>query len=244
MTLRAELCHTSKASLKTIHPRVSVCLPVAPVDRHHLWFALQHLPTHCDEVIILLDCGHGSWKHHIAEAFETVFQHASGDVLLSYATDMLVSPHLVEVGLHYIQEGYDLVSFQYRDYTLNKHCQWHETYMNLLRKLPFLYRCKLGKWSGLFMMTREVWETIHYQDTPSPDLQFFKECAEHGFTHKYVTSLRNYHLRSGTLHTKQIEQGRTRFLLQVHPLKVIAHSLLYLKPYLLIGYLRAICGSS
>ena len=86
-------------------------------------------------------------------------------------------------------------------------------------------------------MKREVWETLHYQDVRSPDLDFFNRAYDAGFTHHFIKT-GTVHLRSGNTPEKQKDQGIHRAETGVHPFKVLAHSVFEVKPYVMAHYLK------
>ena len=173
------------------------------------------------------------WKNPLAEAFEKAFSYAIGDDIFTMASDIIT-----DTRIYSFLSSYDIISFRYKHQTLNKHVQIHNNYLNFLNRLPFVYTCKYGKWSGHFAMRKTVWKKLHYRDVTSPDLDFFNRAYEAGFSHVYSTAFNIIHLRAGTTKKKLIEQGVHRAENNYPLMKVLGHSFLELKPTVAASYLQ------
>lgn len=181
------------------------------------------------------------WKNPIAEVFECGFRHTTHEFIYSLAADVIFDPAIFELGFYWLFRGFDLVSFRYFNQSLNPSIAQtaHNIYVNLIGNLPFTYKCKFGKWSGVFAMKSKVWDSLRFLDVGSPDLNFFNRAFEAGFTHKYIAETNNIHLRSGIQKQKQIGQGRDRAAMNQPFLKVLGHSALSLKPRVLAEFLKS-----
>ena len=236
--------------------KISVCLPC-----HNDGYLLKHtLPflkeAPINELVIVLDrCKDNSyeiikdftpnykivliqktfkkWKHGIAEAFNLCFALSSGDIIYTTASDFILDPHIFLYKKWF--KHLDIISFHY----FHGGKGFHTAYSNWLNNRKFIYTCKYGKWSGNMAFKRSVYEKLKFRDVRSPDLDFMNRAYEIGFTHKYVGCTNSIHLRSGNLKKKQREQGKHRKENHVNFLKVLAHSIFELKPYVLEGYLKA-----
>ncbi len=239
--------------------KISVVMPVHN-DAGFLPYSLASLiDAPIDELVLVMDrCCNGSeflakkfavttkypvrvrlkrfarWENPVAEAFETVFSLAEGDLIYTMAADMVTDRRIYNSRFF---NGCDLVSFRYRH-----GYGFHNGYMDFLNRLPFIYTSRFGKWSGHFAMKREVWEQLHYRDVRFPDKDFFDRAYTEGFKHRFLGGYDNIHLRSGIDKRKQLRHGRSRAVMGYHPLRVLAHSVFELQPHVLTGYLQEKLG--
>ena len=102
-----------------------------------------------DYPVIVLYKTKQTWKHGIAEAFEKAFQLCRGRYIHTMAADIITD------GIRHPLKP-DILSMSYL-HSKNGLVSPHNAYLNLLNKLPFIYNCQYGKWSGLFCMKRKVW---------------------------------------------------------------------------------------
>ena len=268
MTERACYLETSKSyngfeAREYLRQKISVVIPIHN-EQKYLPYSLRSLEN-CpiDELIFFLDrCTDNSlhlinefstyrynckiiesdkstWKNQIAYTMESSFKHATGDLIFLMGADIITHSNIYNSDFFTL---HDLVSFRYSHATLGKRFQFHEAYLNILNKLPFVYTCKFGKWSGQFGVKRKVWENLHFNDVSSPDLDFFNRAYEHGFKHRFVKSSQITHLRCGNTRQKQIGQAQHRINVKASPLKVTVHSFASLKPHLLAEYLKEKLG--
>lgn len=170
------------------------------------------------------------WKNRIAGVFHEAYSLCKGNLIFSLASDIITDPGMFK------RFNSDLISFKYKDYTFKK-VNIHENYVNMIRNLPFIYIANGVRWSGVFAMKKKVYDKIQFRDVSGPDLDFFERTLKF-YSHSYVKNLNIFHLRSGTNKNKQLEQGMHRAKTKVKPFKVLAHSIFYLKPYLMVGYLK------
>jgi len=206
-----------------------------PIETLKLIHAFNKLKLPYAKTIIVTK--KNTWKHSIAGAFENGFRFARGDYIYTMASDMVTDPRIYNPGLFGVANA-DLISFRYKHSRLGS-MGLHNGYMNFLNKLPFIYTCHFGKWSGHFAMKRKVWEQLHYRDVRSPDLDFFNRAYDMGFKHQFFGDYFNIHLRSGIATEKQIDQGLHRAETNVNPLKVLAHAFFELKPHVASSFLKA-----
>jgi len=238
--------------------KISVVIPVHNEEAYLPYSIPSLLKSPIDELVVVLDrCTDKSeeilkqtsfpyevkfikktsqqWHCPTAEVFELGFQHTTGDLLYTMAADMIVDPKQFNPRLF---GDADIIAFFYYNYDLH-HYKIKQWYLNFLKKYANIARIWKGKlaWqSGHMAFTREVWETLHLIDTPSEYDSLQKRALQHGFRYKFVKDVKNLHLRVGLSKSRQKLQGMSRAARNVHPLLVIGHSFLQMKPYVWTSY--------
>lgn len=241
-----------------IYMKISVVLPIHN-EENYLPYSLPSLiKSQIHELVIILDrCTDNSekiirktkfpyetkivvkkdqkWHCPTAEVFEIGFQHTTGDLLYTMAADLIVDPKQFDPHLF---DDADLIAFFYYNYDLH-HYKIKQWYLNFLKKyinISRIWKGKLAWQSGHMAFKRKVWETIHIRDVPSEYDDFQRRALEHGFRYKFVKNVNNLHLRAGLRKDRQILQGMSRAKRNVHPLLVLGHCFLQIKPYVWIAY--------
>lgn len=175
------------------------------------------------------------WHCPTAEVFEIGFQHATGDLLYTMAADFLVDPRCFNPALF---QDADILAFFYYNADPS-HYRLRQWYLNFLKKhvnIARLWKGPLAWQSGHMAFTREVWETLHLRDEPSEYDDLQKRALAAGFRYKFVKDVTNRHLRVGLRKDRQILQGMSRAKRGVHPLMVLGHSIVQLKPHVWVSY--------
>ncbi|RLI52053.1 MAG: hypothetical protein DRP09_18585 [Candidatus Thorarchaeota archaeon] len=215
----------------------------SPIDE--LVVVLDRCTDHSEKIIrktrfpfkvVLIEKNQQNWRCPTAEVFELGFSFATGDLFYTMAADMIVDPKQFNPKLF---EDADLISFFYYNYDLH-HYKIKQWYLNFLKKyvnISWLWKGKALAWqSGHMGFKREVWETLHIRDVPSEYDDFQKRALQHGFRYKFVKNVNNLHLRVGLRKDRQMLQGMSRAQRNVHPLLVLGHSIVQMKPYVWTSY--------
>jgi len=185
--------------------------------------------------------GWNEWENPIAEVAEYGFSLARGDVIFSLGADVYFDNKMFREEWF---NGYDMVGFECLSWDL-RNSTLRTSYEACLKKLyrPF----NSGEWyGGVFGVKRKVWRKYHFQDSVygkgrgHPQFALFKDkIVRDGFKYHYVSSTQNLAIRSVALYREnQILQGQRRATLGFPLWKILLHSFLHLKPYVLIGYLN------
>lgn len=186
------------------------------------------------------------WNNKIADAVEYGFALARGDVIYSLFSDCAFDVNIFSPSALALFKRYDMISFQY--YVRDLHTNPIQTnYESLLRRAFEKIDFKQQMWIGaIFATKRQVWRKIRFRDTPSlygENIQFqdYKERLERaGHNYFHVKTTRNFDLRDFSLSKEnQLLQGKGRILTDYPLWRVLLHSILHIKPYVLIGYLRS-----
>ena len=183
------------------------------------------------------------WNNPIAEVAEFGFSKATKDIIFGLGGDIFFDKTMFDPKF-FVDN--DMVGFSYLNRDLNtstiRLC--YESFLkNTFRKIDLKHEVWRG---GIFGTKRKIWQKLHFRDIPSQygeHTQFFdfkQRLLEHGGKYCYVEITKNLHLRDNALRKQnQLLQGKTRSRILKHPLwKVVLHSFLHLKPYVLIGYLN------
>ena len=222
---------------------------IAPLDE--LIFILDRCTDNSEQIIkkfskitsystVILEKKDQKWRCPTAENYEIGFELAKMDVIFSLAGDCIYDPTIFN-SKHFSDA--DLVSFMYWNLNLFSPLHIHEWYENFLKthfNLTHLWEGELGYRSGIFGIKRPVWRQLHFKDVPSEYDDLMRRVIKKNYTYKFMKEVKNYHLRAGLIQGRQELQGVSRAQnIDRYPLwKVITHSLLHFKPYVLTSYLR------
>lgn len=183
-----------------------------------------------------------SWKNPIAEVAEYGFSLASGDIIFSLGADVYFDQRMFTSAFFV---DYDMVGFRHVNYDLetSRLRSGYETFLaTFFRHVDFKGQVWRG---GVFGTKRSIWEQLHFRDSPSEygeHIQFEdyqNRMLKEGWKYQDIQSTCNLHLRDHTLSSySQLLQGKSRLNLGFPLWKILLHSLLHVKPYVLMGYLR------
>ncbi len=185
-------------------------------------------------------------KDRRAANYNYALNHAFGDWLFVLAPDLLLNPRILKLprvfdeaermlGLHF-----DVVTFRYwnRGLGLSFAGRLREEWDNCLKKLLDLTPRKGDQRSGLMAIRKEAWKkTGGFVDSANFEEQFL---LHSGLRHWHDRDSKILHLRSGYGRDKQLLQGMARKQSNFPLWKVLGHSMLHFKPYVLVGYLQAV----
>jgi hypothetical protein len=180
-------------------------------------------------------------KNRPNETFQYGFDHAHGDLLYVSAEDIILDP--AEFSDSYWQNpAVGMVDFRYfqRDpFKFNFHVAWD----GFLLKFSDVFHYGTVR-SGLYGVRRELLEKIGgLKDSPTEEDWLRKDVMAAGYRCVHVKTTRNFHLRPVFDKQRQIMQGRSRKEQGFSFARVVLHSVLHLKPYVLEGYVKARSGS-
>jgi len=177
------------------------------------------------------------WRSCTAEVFEMGFSNTKGDILYSMAGDFLIDPN--QFNLEHFENA-DFVSFFYYNLDLMGRFKYRQQWLNFMKKhinITRLWKGAIAQKTGHFAFKREVWEDLHIRDVPSEYDDFMVRALKKGFRYKFISNIRNYHLRVGLSKDRQFLQGMSRAQGNRCFLPTLAHSIVFMKPYLFISYL-------
>ena len=241
---------------------ISVCLPIHNEERYLKYSLPALMRCQIDELIVLFDrCTDNSelltmrmlkhnppklrvlhkmdqaWHCPTAEVFERLFSEAEGDIIYAMAADIVPDPKMFDES-HFINA--DIMSYLYLNHDLENH-RFHQQYINFLKKYVNVaksWRGELAWKSGLFGCTKQVYVNTHFHDVPSEYDDFLERALAQGYRYRFNRETRNLHLRVGLSKSRQYLQGMSRAQRRVHPLMVLGHSIMCLKPYVWTSYLQ------
>jgi len=176
------------------------------------------------------------WRSSIAEAFEYAFSKATGDIIYSMAGDFVTDISIYNPEYF---DGYDMVSFSYETRNI-KHFDLRAYINNFLRRYIHTskYFGSYGEISGHFAVRQKIWRQIRFRDNDDHDTLFWHDFFKQGYKHRFIRPTHNFHLRPSLTHEKQLVQGESRARRHMNLLKVLIHSIVYVKPYVFVGYLH------
>jgi glycosyltransferase involved in cell wall biosynthesis len=181
------------------------------------------------------------WRSKIAETFEYGFSLASGDVLYGLAADCVYDPKMFDPKPF---EKYAMMSYQYYN---------RDIHTSAIRQNMEIFLSKCFQWidfaqqvwqGGVFATKKSVWCELHFRDLPSEygeNVQFKDYCERlmaKGYKYYHVKTTKIVHLRAPLNRSRQVLEGKGRAELGYPYWRVLLHSLIHMKPYVLVGYIQ------
>ena len=222
------------------------CLKDAPLDE--LVVVLDRCTDRSEEIIRMFKPKYPlkiyyktwrNWQNPVAEVFEYGFSLAKGDILYGLSADCTYDKKTFDKKPF---KNYALVSYRcdQRDLHTSFFRQNYEIFLRII-----FQKLVAEVWRGFFATKKEVWQQLHFRDTKSEYgehtqfVDYRNRLLEAGYKHFHDESTRNTHLRGAITKERQLREGKGRRT-QGYPLwRVLLHSILHLKPYVLVGYLNA-----
>ena len=187
------------------------------------------------------------WLNKPVENYDFGAQHATGNYIYFIDADTIVDPKIFKKEIW--KKG-NALRFRYYNYNLYG------------SKIPYAYEKVLLKIAGrlgfakgqcfVLAFRRNYWRKIRFE-APPEDIEGFLKCPKIVLKHileqtdkkiyKYITDTECLHLRPKLTKGQQLLQGVARLLLKYPFWKVLLHSILRFKIYILIGYLQAKNGN-
>ena len=239
--------------------KLSVVMPVHN-EEAYLPYSLNSL-RNCsiDELAILLDCctDHSeailqSFKTEIpiriyrqtrrkskAKVWEDIIKKADNEIVYPLGADVIADPFMFDAS-PFANEKVAVVTYRHYPYRLET-VHLHEGWETLLSKtLDKLGIFKVTQF-GVFGLRKSIFKKLRgFHDVISPFNDYKQRVLEAGYTCLHNTSTNILHLRPEWDKQRQYNLGKARAVELHYPLwRVLLHSFLHLKPYVLAGYLQA-----
>lgn len=178
------------------------------------------------------------WKNSISENLQLGFEKATGDALVIVDADMIVSPRFLETLLQELNEFAVVSALVRTDPSgggLNRLVSaWERTYAFA----PFGEQPR----GGARAIAMDPLRTLGgFRDVYAWESDLDRRLRRMGFKVKLDRSVSVLHRRKMTLARSiayQKQAGRARRELGVSPLRTILHSIIRLRPFVLVGYFR------
>lgn len=178
------------------------------------------------------------WNFRVAFVRRYGFRLAKNDVILNTDADNILDPKIRKYMALVKKNNIGLISFSRRSYPYTVHFFMAKLISILPLALPFR---KIG-FSGVYAFSKEAWRETEEKSSVKKILK-----AEDSHLHRSM--LQNYdyrYIKTDTIHLRP-RNARKNYLagimyrrLKRNPLwKAILHSIIYLRPDLLVGYLHA-----
>jgi len=188
------------------------------------------------KIIIKNKC---KWKNSYAENLQLGFQHSTGDIIFILDADIRIPKNLIKTLLPKLKGKIASVSPKIvtdkNASLLNLlYYYWEKTY----RIAP------LGKEprGGCRLIKRKCLEEVNgFKDVIAPDTQLDLDLRKMGYESKFVENVICYHLRKFSFKkamNSQIMAGRMRKQINMPFWRVLGHSILRIRPLVILGYLK------
>lgn len=174
------------------------------------------------------------YKFHQAWVRRKGFLIAENDLILTTDIDIILNPKIREY-LNLIQGNVKLISFSKISYpiTFRSAIAW------LIQK--FYYH---KSFTGLYAFSKSAWleteDFVSLKKIPRGEDTHLHNCLTKKYKDKFISDIKNINLRPKETKKYQFLLGWNRWKIRKTPLwRIILSSFLYIRPYLLIGYLKA-----
>ncbi|UCC33686.1 MAG: glycosyltransferase [Candidatus Bathyarchaeota archaeon] len=223
-----------------------------PALRHvpfdELIFVLDRCTDDSEEIIAKSDLGNSKivfkeeqkWAFTRAgETFQMGFDRARNDVVFALGADLILAPRALSAAEDLMQHpkvGSVFFGFTQRPIR-GIWRRIHEEYINLLKRhlLDRVSPFKMEFTTGVYCFRRSL---ARLRDAPAEYDDLHDQIRAKGYKAVYVPDAGIIHLRAGLSREKQIWHGRVRARLREPLIKVALHSIVNLKPWTLITFLR------
>lgn len=182
------------------------------------------------------------WGNPTSEVFKMGFEKAQGDVVYSLAGDCIYDPRIFQI----CWANLDFASFHYYDFPLGKGLldKLHSLWVNFLKRILNIYLphlTKQTKFSGIYAFQKRFFNRLNPLDVQSEDVWYFQQALNLKVKYRHFTQFRNIHMRPATIGfaEKQKAHGTGKQALNYPLWKVVAHSVLLIKPHTLKAYIHA-----
>ncbi len=179
------------------------------------------------------------WTYSFAETFQTGFDEAENDLVFALGADLIITPEafaITEKVMRNPKVGGIFFGFIRRPIRGIRR-RIHEEYVNFMKH--FLldsfspYRMEFA--TGVYCFRRSL---AKLQDVPVEYINLHNQIRAKGYEAVYVAHAGIIHLRTGLSKKKQIWHGKVRAKLHEPLMKVALHSVINVKPWTLIAFLR------
>jgi len=173
------------------------------------------------------------------ESFQMGFDRARNDVVFALGADLVLTRRAFDVAVDLMADpevGSVFFGFTQRSFRGIRR-RIHEEYINFLKRylLDRFSPYKMLFTTGVYCFRRSL---VRLRDVPAEYDDLHAQVREKGHKAVYVPDAGIIHLRAGLSREKQIWHGRVRAKLHEPLVKVALHSIINLKPWTLITYLR------
>ena len=178
------------------------------------------------------------WKH-IAEVWQYAIEHATNEIVYPLGADVVADSSMFNPK-PFTDKKVAIVTYRHYPYRLNM-LHLHEGWEMLLSKtLDKLAIFKVTRF-GVFGLRKSVFNELGgFSDVISPFNDYKRRVLKAGYACLHNSNTNILHLRPEWDKRRQYALGRARSIELHYPLwRVMLHSVLHLKPYVLSGYLDA-----
>ncbi len=179
------------------------------------------------------------WVNPIGEAFQTGFDKARNDLVFALGADLILTPRALTVAEDLMRNrGIGSVFFSFTQRPIRGiRRRIHEEYINFLKRylLDRVSPYRLEFTTGVYCFRKSL---AKLRDVPAEYDDLHNQIRAKGYEAVYVPDAGIIHLRAGLSREKQIWHGKVRAELHEPLMKVALHSIINLKPWTLITFLR------
>lgn len=179
------------------------------------------------------------WKYRAGEAFQRGYDEARNDLVFALGADLVIPIKAYAMTADIMQDP--KVGSVFFGFTLRSiggiRQRIHEEYINFMKRylLDTFSPYKTMFTTGVYCFRKSL---ARLRDIPAEYDDLHNRIRAKGYKAVYVPDAGIVHLRTGLSKAKQIWHGRIRATLHEPLMKVAMHSIVNLKPWTIVTYLR------
>jgi len=221
--------------------------PLKTIPFDELVFVLDRCTDNSEQIIRNLGLSNSRivnklkqrWTYSFAETFQSGFDAAENDLVFALGADLIITPEAFAKTRDVMRDpkvGGIFFGFIRRPIRGIRR-RFHEEYINFMKH--FLldsfspYRTEFA--TGVYCFRRSL---AKLRDVPVEYIDLRNQIQTNGYEAVYVARAGIIHLRTGLSTEKQIWHGKVRAKLHEPLMKVALHSIINVKPWTLVTFLR------
>jgi cellulose synthase/poly-beta-1,6-N-acetylglucosamine synthase-like glycosyltransferase len=180
------------------------------------------------------------WKNTYAENLQLGFQHSTSDIVCIHDADILSTKEMFTILLRELVNtnnasvSPNLLTYKYTSFLNHLYYYWEKTFDLGVGREP---------WGGLRLIKRSALESVGgFKDVITPDTQLDIDLRGAGYDVKFMKDATCWHMREFTFDKAvkgQIQSGKMRKYMKMSFPRVLAHSIIRLRPFVIYGYLKS-----
>ncbi len=222
--------------------------PLRPIPFDELIFVLDRCTDDSEEIIRRLAPRNSKimskeeqhWlSTRAGETLQAGFDRAKNDLVFALGADLIMTPHAFTIAGELMRTprvGSVFFGFTQRPIRGIRR-RIHEEYINFLKRylLDRVSPYRMEFTTGVYCFRKSL---ARLRDVPAEYDDLHNQIQAKGYQAVYVPDAGIIHLRAGLSKEKQIWHGKVRAKLHEPLMKVVLHSIINLKPWTLITFLR------
>jgi len=227
--------------------------PIEKLKIHEIIFVLDNCTDNSEKIVRGFTSKHRNskivymrehkWLNKAFETYDFGAQHATGEYIFFVGSDVIVDP---QIFTEKHCNRHNALKFHFHNYDLYGSkigYAYEKVLFTILNKLGFA-----NEQCFVEAFRKNYWQKTRHENPPEDIVGFIKRPKEvlraileetHEIKFKHITNVECLHLRPKLTKEQQLLRGLARYILEYPFWKVLLHSILLSRIYILIGYFHA-----